>query len=501
GVSFNTHVAVKVGEECMGLFTLVMSVYSFTVILASAGVNLAVVRRVSETVASCEKEKLDARRELRGILSSSLIYSLSFGTATGALLFALSEPVSCALLGDERCLMSVRVIAAGLPAVSVSSALTGYFTGVGRAYKNAALMIFEEFIKIAAVSYGLVMIAPRGIEFACLAIAGGAVISQAASAAISFIIYLYDVRCASRGAHKNAPADSERSVRRGIAATSALALPVAAGNVARHGFIAAEHLAIPRGLESYGMSESASLSVYGVLHGMVLPLVLFPSTVLYSAASLLIPEVAGCREVGNVERIKSIEEKVIRSTLLFSVCVAGVFLSFSGTIGTGLYHSIEASRQLSKIAVLIPVMYLDASIDAILKGLGEEVYCMKVNVADSALCLVLVFILVPKFGIDGYIILTIISEVINASFSIVRLVKLVPVKADIFRWIFCPVLSVCAATGAVKIASLFIPLSGIAAISLSVVLYGAACFASGAASAHDVRWISSLFKIKKKRRA
>ena len=47
-VSFNAHVAVKVGEECMGLFTLVASVFTLCVIIASAGVNLAVVRCVSE---------------------------------------------------------------------------------------------------------------------------------------------------------------------------------------------------------------------------------------------------------------------------------------------------------------------------------------------------------------------------------------------------------------------------------------------------------------------
>ena len=55
GVSFNAFIAVKVGEECMGLFTLVSSVYGLSVTFATSGVNLAVVSLVSGIIAKAEK--------------------------------------------------------------------------------------------------------------------------------------------------------------------------------------------------------------------------------------------------------------------------------------------------------------------------------------------------------------------------------------------------------------------------------------------------------------
>ena len=61
--------------------------------------------------------------------------------------------------------------------------------------------------------------------------------------------------------------------------------------------------------------------------------------------------------------------------MLFSICVAGILVSYSHEIGVGLYKSEEAARQLRLIAPLVPVMYLDSAVDGMLKGLGEEVYC------------------------------------------------------------------------------------------------------------------------------
>ena len=486
-VSFNAHVAVKVGAECMGLFTLTSSVYSLCVILASAGANLAVVRAVSETRARCEKRGADPSSELRRVMRSAVGYSLAFGVLTGGAVFLLSDFIGTELLGDERCVMSLKAFAASLPAISLSSSLSGYFTGVGKVYKNAVCAVSEQAVKILLVSSLLILIAPRGIEYACLAIVGGGAAAEGISLVTAYILYKTDkTRKRNR--------DSPEAGRFGIKDVAALAVPVAVGSAARNGLITAEHLSIPRGLAAYGMTPAEALSVYGILHGMVMPVVMFPSAVLYSFAGLLIPELSACRAVGDVARIKNIEEKVFRSSLLFYICVSGVFLSFSEIIGTGLYGSAEAGRQLGLMALLVPVMYLDSAVDGMLKGLGEEKYCMKVNVVDSTLCLVLVFVLVPAFGIDGYIALTVISELVNAALSVMRLARVAPFRPDLVRWIALPVLSVSAGAFCSRVlASAFPNIGFVPSVALCVAVYGASCFATGAVGKGDVRWLSSVF--------
>lgn len=487
-VSFNAHVAVKVGEECMGLFTLVASVFTLSVIIASAGVNLAVVRIVSETVAKCEKEGTDAKGKLSKTMRGAALYCLVFGGATGAVVFFSSGFIAGTLLGDMRCVLSLKAFAVSLPAIALSSALSGYFTGVGKIYKNAVCTVTEEAAKILVVSAGLVLIAPRGIEYACLAIVGGGAAAQAVSLIVSFLLYITD-KSSGRGECK------ERSFGK----IASLALPVAVGSAARSGLVTAEHLAIPRGLKNYGLSNSEALAVYGIFSGMVMPVVMFPSVVLYSFAGLLIPEMASCRAVGDTARIERIEEKVFRSSLLFSICVSGILISFSDPICMRLYGSAEAARQMRLICVLIPVMYLDSAVDGMLKGLGEQVYCMRVNVIDSLLCLALVFILVPKYGIDGFIALTIISEVVNASLSILRLMKVAPFRAHIIKWMVLPVASVSASTFGVKVLSLSAP--GIhlyVKIALAGAGYAALCFLSGAVDRSDASWLISQIKIRRR---
>ena len=93
GVSFNAFVAKKIGSQALGLFTLVMSVYSLAITLAVSGVNLAAVRMTSERLARCEQKGIGGkalRQALRQELAGCIGYSLFFGLFAGMLLFTLS---------------------------------------------------------------------------------------------------------------------------------------------------------------------------------------------------------------------------------------------------------------------------------------------------------------------------------------------------------------------------------------------------------------------------
>lgn len=427
-----------------GFASVVTGVYGLCVTLATSGINLAVVKLVSEIYARAERsECTDTSVLLKAVLKKAVLYCLLFSVPTAAGVFFGSGAIGTNILKDERTVLSLKAFALSLPAVSVSSALAGYFTGVRKVFKNAAVSVLEQGAKIFIITLGLLLLAPQGLEYACLAIVGGGALAEGASLISSFLFFITDKSGGDR-----TPKSGGRCSGKFFCSfrdVASLALPVAVGSYARQGLLTAEHLAIPVCLAAYGMSRSEALSAYGVLHGMVMPLILFPSAVLYAFSSLLVPELSECAALGNMDRARRIGEKVFRISLFFSLGVAGVFLAFSRAFGIGIYESEEAARQLRLISVLIPVMYLDSAVDGMLKGLGEQVFCMKVNVVDSALCLVLVTVLVPKFGIDGYIALTVISEIVNASLSIMRLLKVTGIKIRYLKWIILPIFSISAA--------------------------------------------------------
>ena len=149
-VSFNAFVTKALGEEAVGLFTLVMSVYSLAIIFATSSVNLATVRLISAALARLEKENAsekEIRRVLRREMSGPIKYSLFFSLLTAIVVFILAPLIGTYVLKDARTVLSIKFLAVSLPFISVGSAVSGYFTGVGKAYKNAIISAAEQLSK------------------------------------------------------------------------------------------------------------------------------------------------------------------------------------------------------------------------------------------------------------------------------------------------------------------------------------------------------------------
>lgn len=494
-VSFNAFVAKRIGTQALGLFTLVMSVYSLATTLAVSGVNLAAVRMTSEQLAHCEQDGIGGkalRRALRTELAGCIGYGLFFGLFAGLLLFTLSGVLGTYVLGDIRTIPSLRLLSISLPPISLSSAIAGYFTGLRKVYKNAAISICEQFMQIALVSAGLVIIAPHGIEYACLSVVGGAAISEIISLILAIFLYVTD-RGIKTDINDTAAFTIQNSRRNALSRAAAIAFPVAAGSYVRQGLLCAEHLAIPAGLRKSGANQEGALASYGVLHGMAFPLIFFPSSVISAFASLLVPELSECLATDNNLRAKKIGIKVIRVSLWFSVGVAGIFLAFSHTLGMSVYDSAEAGRYIAAFAPLVPLMYLDTSVDSILKGLGQQVYCMKVNILDAGLSLILVLTLVPCSGIWGYVVCVYITETFNAALSISRMLSVTKIRFR-FSWAVIPGLSILLSCTGVRLLTSFMHIGfpNSVQIALTVLIYVILLILFRSVSCSDIQYAKKM---------
>ncbi len=418
GVSFTAWVNARIGAESMGLFTLVMSVYGFAVTLALACVNLASVRLTSERCAlldGCDRRSW--RCAMARVLRSVCLYAVLCGGISACLLWFTSRAAAEYLLHDLRTVKSLKILALSLPAISLSSALSGFFTGLRKSAKNALVSVTEQFMKIAVTSTALVMVMPATVENACLAVVGGSALSEAWSLIVCAVLCLFDSKKPSDMPY------GEKSLRLSTTLKDAavIALPSAAGACARQGLTTLEHLAIPAGLVKNGMNRETALASYGLLQGIAFPLVMFPYAVIGSFTSLLIPEMAELHARNDTDGIASLTRRVYRVSAMFSVGACGIFAFFARDLGEMIYHSSEAAVYTMQLGLLVPLMYLDTAVDALLKGLGEQVYVMKVNMADAACGLILVVLLTPVMGISGYILCIWLCEAGNLWASITRL--------------------------------------------------------------------------------
>lgn len=437
GVRFNLYLTDKLGAEGLGLFTLTMSVYSLAVTFATSAVGLAATRLISEAIGGSRQ------KEIRPAMGRAILYSLTFGCATGAVLFLFASPIGRGLLGDGRTVKSLRLLALSLPFVALSSALTGYFTAVRRVGRSSAIQILGQLARIGITAAALEMILPDNLEIACLSVIAGGVIAEGLSFVLSLLLYLRDHRRYPRG----------KGVDRGPITKSliSIAIPVALSSYLRSALTTIEHLLIPWGLRRHGNSSDRALEVYGVMQGMALPVILFPYAFLTPFTSLIVPEIAELRAADNYPGVTNITKKVFRFACIFGLGTAGIVLCYSGDLGTVVCHSAEAGKYIRLIAPLIPIMYLDTCVDSILKGMNEQLYSMQVNIVDSLLSVVIVFLLLPRIGIYGFIVELYVCEIINASLSIARLLKVVPIDVGTLREVFLPLICVIGATALARL--------------------------------------------------
>ena len=460
GVWFNLYISGKIGAEGMGVFQLIMSVYSFTVTFAASGINLASTRLVAEEAASPNGNVKGAMRRCFG-------YALLFGGAASLFLFFAAPFIGETCLGSVQTVRPLKTMALSMPFIAMSCALNGYFTAVGRVAKSAASQIFEQFLKISLSIVGLTFLMPPGLEYACLAITGSGVIAEGLSFVSSLVLYLGDSRGFRR---KGAPKNRLTGRLFGIA------LPMAMSSYLRSGLATVKNLLVPVRLQAGGLAAGASFAVFGAVHGIALPVILFPAAFLNSFSSLIVPEIAQRHSRG--QSISHLIQRMFALNLCCSIGVCGVLFAFSHEIGAAVSQNPDVGVYIRLLAPVIPVMYLDTAVDCMLKGMDEQLSVMRYNVADAAISMVLVYLLLPVLGIKGYILVIVLSEVFNFSLSLGRLIRVAKFEVDITERVVKPLLCAAISVLAARIlsrAGLPLPGSPIG-FALLLALVSAGCY-------------------------
>ena len=468
GVSFNVYLSGRAGGEVMGLYSLLFGVYGLAMTLGCGGINLGTTRLVADVLGEQGGEgpltgaevSPACRREIRRAMRKCLTYSLLCSMAAGGILFLAAPVIGRVWLNDQRAILSLRALALTLPPVAVTACLNGYFTAVRRVAKTAAVGVGAQFLRIGFCAYLLTLWLPRGVEMTCLALVLGGALSEFCGFALTVCAYLSDRR---RYLSRGDGGDSGRPSEGGGSAMGkkllGITVPVTLSACLRSGLLTLQHILIPRGLKQSGASWESALTSYGVLHSMVLPVVLFPSAFISSCSGLLVPEVAESWAGGDRPRVARLAFKIITPALVFSFGVAGIMACYGHELGMAIYNSPEAGLYIRLLAPLIPIMYVDSSVDAFLKGMGEQVYSMNVNIIDAGVSVLLVWLLLPRMGLWGYVGAIYVTETLNTTLSLCRMLRMSEMPLSLWRQVFGPLASIVGATAVCRLGGNLLHLS------------------------------------------
>lgn len=412
-MAFQVWLAARIGSAGIGLYQLVLSVAFLCTTFAVSGIRFAATRLVSEELGH------ERSWSVAAAMRRCFAYSLFFGLSAMAVLFSFAEPIGFLWIGDARTVKSLKLIAFSMPFLSLSSVMSGYFTACGRVWKPTVVHLGEQLITIGFVAFFLTHSPAGDIEKNCAAVMLGNVCGDAISFVCMLLFYLTD-----RHSVRDYSAQKLKLTSRMLK----VALPLAVSAYARSALSTLEHLLVPRGLKAAGFSADRALSGYGVIQGMVLPILSFPACILMALAELIIPELTEAQVRGNEGDISKTVSSLIKKGLGYSSAVALVLFIFADKLGVRIYSSPEAGDYLRLLAPLIPIMYTDMVADGCLKGLGQQLWCMGINLLDALLGVLLVWQVLPVFALKGYICIIYFNECLNFALSIMRLGKVTKIR-------------------------------------------------------------------------
>ena len=415
GMGLRIWLANALGGVGMGLYQLVLAVYGLFVTLATAGISVAAARLLTEELS---RDKAAAR----GMLVRLVLAGLTLGGLAMVAQLATAGLAAKWWLGDVRAAAALRTSALGLPWMAVSAVLRGFFLARRRVEPNVLSQLAEQTVRIAAVVWALSRTQGWPDGSRCALVLAATALSEAVSTALMTLFYRRDILW-----------------------------PVEGGRVLSSALHTAENMLVPACLAVYlGASggRTAALEQYGTLKGMALPLLNFPFGLLGSLAVLLMPEITQAHIEGQTARLNALLDRMLRLTGYFSMLAGTLFWVWGRPLAQLLYHSPEAGFYLETLAPAMPLMYLESMVDGAMKGIGEQKAAFRYSVWDAVLRIGGVAVLLPRYGMRGFLTVILLSSFYTCAANTGRLLLSSGTGHAFRRWLGAPLLAAAAAGAA-----------------------------------------------------
>lgn len=385
------------GAEGMGIYQLTSPVLALTFALTAAGMQTAISKYVAGEVTT-----KNYRYSFLHLFSGFLI-SMAVSVLCTVFIYCFSDEIAVSFLLEERTAPLLRIIALSIPMATVHSCINGYFYGIKKAVVPSICQLSEQIVRVGSVYLIYYLSLQRGFEPTISFAVVGLVIGESASMIVSLIAIK---------AHYNhiLPADYPSLLQiKGKELWTAsshvlkLALPLSLNRVIINFLMSVESIFIPNRLMLYGYDHGAALSVYGILTGMSLPLILFPSAITGSICVLLLPAVSEAEATGNRRAVVKAVHKSIKYGFLLGILFTVAFFLSGRFLGKLLYQNDTAGNFIMILGFLCPLMYIASTLSSILNGLGKTGLTFTYSMVSLLVRLGFVFFLIPVLGINGYL--------------------------------------------------------------------------------------------------
>lgn len=317
-----------IGAETMGLYQLVMPVYSMLMSLTAVGLTVAV------STLSARHHALGDSGTVRLVLRRALGCFFLLALPLGAAVILLSDPISVYLLGDARTRLGVALLVPCVLLTGVENLHKHCFYGIGRVRPPAAVETVEQLIRAGAVLGLLIALLPRSAEETVGLIVLGMVVCEIFSACALTLLF-------RRHWQRFPPGEPGA----GISARQLMAIAAPVGATSLLGTLlgSANAVLIPAKLVEGGMTLSGAMAEFGVLSGMTLPLLALPTGFIGALCLVMVPDLSRRTAQGDRRAAAGFLDRVMSATSLLMAPAMALLTVVGPTVGRAMFREDRKS--------------------------------------------------------------------------------------------------------------------------------------------------------------
>lgn len=439
GFYYRIFLSNTIGATGIGLYQMIFPMYGLCISFAVTGIQMAISKYVAAGY---------ARKDYRGILQilkAGLSISLYLSIFISFVLSLFSGFIAGEIIGDVRCQHLLKLAAYAIPCCAIHGCIIGYFLGKSQTVIPAAAQLFEQISRVGVVYIIALLTAKEGEYLSPNAAMAGLFVGELVSTLICLCalgreVYsikglLKNIDSSDTASHKKSDIITETNYHKKILL---LSYPITLSRVITSIIMSFEAVLILYCLKKYGLGHEESIRIYGVLTGMAMPFIFFPSTITGAISAMILPSVSESESAGDYVKIAKTTTTVVKYCFSIGIFFATLFYIYGYGIGTTLFHNTDAGTFISILSWLCPFMYLGSTLSSILNGLGHTKITFGVNLSVAFSKVVFIWLLIPVYGIKGYLWGLLISEILSAFLLLFFVKKYTHFKYDIRDCIVLP---------------------------------------------------------------
>ena len=427
GFYYRICLADALGAEYLGIYQLVFPVYGICYTLYASGIQTAVSKLVAEensrgniTLTSC-------------LMRRSMLLAFGISLALSILVYFGAEPCARYFLMEVRAADSLRILSLVFPFCAVTACINGYYIGCKKTAVPAFTQLLEQIVRIGLVLYLVTLPSFSNEESRCLAAVIGLVLGEVASNLFNCIAYRMHKNKLLRHA---SPCETTGLTKRLLA----LSMPLSLNRLIINILHSVESVFIPGMLRLSGLTNSDALSLYGILNGMAIPFILFPSAIPGALSVLLLPAVSENLDEQNRPRLQQCVGNAVKYSVVIGLFSTAVFFYFGRDIGTAVYHNTLAGEYIRILSPLCPLLYLSTTLGSVINGLGKPHLSFFTTVGGLLVRLAVIVFVVPKTGIYGVLLGLLVSQLVSTLFDAFLVLKYCKAFPPVSQWLVLPAL-------------------------------------------------------------